>query len=87
MEQGNFLLQQEIEKNIPKFLKAINGDYMIPDSENMEFRGDEEVIAEYSFCFHDTSESEAQSFVKYIIHETEYKFNKESYKMEAQESM
>lgn len=65
----NCLLQPEIEKEIVGLLKEINGDYMIPESESIEFLGDEEVIAEYSFCCHDTSEAEAESFAKYMLHE------------------
>ncbi|WP_270809958.1 hypothetical protein [Hungatella effluvii] len=80
----NCLLQLEMEEGIVEFLKAINGDYMIPESESIQFQGDEEVIAEYSFCCHDTSEAEAESFAKYIIHEAEHKFKEEGYTLEAE---
>ena len=78
----NCLLQPEIEAGIVDFLKAINGDYMIPESESIEFLGDETFIAKYSFCCHDTSEAEAESFAKYIFHEVEYEFREEGYTLE-----
>lgn len=34
----NCLLQPEIEEGIVEFLKAINGDYMIPESESVVMR-------------------------------------------------
>lgn len=80
----NCLLQPEIEERIVEFLKAINGDYMISESENVEFLGDEAVIAKYSFCCHDTSEAEAEGFAKYSVHEAEYKFKEKGYTLEAE---
>ena len=78
----NCLLQPEIEDGIVEFLKEINGDYMIPESESIEFLGDEVVIAKYSFCCNDTSEAEAESFAKYIVHEADYKFKEMGYTLE-----
>ena len=43
----NCLMQPEIEEGIVEFLKGINGDYMITESESIEFLGDEAVIAKY----------------------------------------
>ena len=80
----NCLLQPEIEEGIVEFLKRINGDYMIPESESLEFLGDEAVIAKYSFCCNDISEAEVESFAKYTVHEADYKFKEMGYALEAE---
>ena len=80
----NCLMQPEIEEGIVEFLKGINGDYMIPESESIEFLGDEAVIAKYSFCCNDTSEAEAEGFAKHMIHEADYKFKEMGYTLEAE---
>ena len=80
----NCLMQPEIEEGIVEFLKGINGDYMIPESESIEFLGDEVVIAKYSFCCNDTSEAEAEGFAKHMVHEADYKFKEMGYTLEAE---
>lgn len=83
-KEFNCLLQPEIEKEIVELLKAINGDYMIPESESIEFLGDEEVIAGYGFCCHDTSEAEAESFARYKIYEAEGKFEEMGFTLKSE---
>lgn len=70
----NCLLRPELEKDIIGFLNEINEGYIVDGSEEIQFLGDEEVIAKYDFCCNDVSPEEAESFARYKIHQEEDRF-------------
>lgn len=80
----NCLLRPELEKDIIGFLNEINEGYIVDGSEEIQFLGDEEVIAKYDFCCNDVSPEEAESFARYKIHQEEDRFEERGFTLQSE---
>lgn len=83
-KEFNCLLKPEMEKSILGLLGEINGSYLIEESDDVEFMGDEEAIATYSFNCNDVSPAEAESFARSKIHEAEDQFKAMGYTLKSE---
>lgn len=83
-KEFNCLLRPEIEKGIVEFLNEINEGYIVDESEEIQFLGDEAVIVKYDFCCNDVSPEEAVSFARYKIHQEKAKFEERGFTLQSE---